>query len=242
MAAYKSNVNKVHEQLWDGSPLNGRRLLIHFEQGLGDTQEFARYLPLGHEKAGDGKISTLCEPELFRILETLEGVDEFYQMRSDATITYDVQIPLMSMPQRFGATLETIPNSTPYVKVPSGTKAKIRRRQDTKLNFAFVCAGWSTHSDDRFWSCAVNWFATLFDMPGVDFYSIQWGPRAGGLEPHLTKPNVCSMTDKLSDFAETAAIVGQVDLSIAIDTAVAYLAGVLGKPVWTILPFGGEWR
>ncbi|MDD9918747.1 MAG: tetratricopeptide repeat protein [Rhodospirillaceae bacterium] len=242
MAAYKSNVNKVHERLWDGGPLNGRRLLIHVEQGFGDTLEFARYVPLVREKAGDGKISMLCEPELSRILETLEGVDAFYQMGSDATITYDVQIPLMSLPHRFGTTLETIPNSTPYVKVPSGTKAKIRRRKDTKLNVAFVWAGRPTHSDDRFRSCAVNWFATLFDVPGVDFYSIQWGPRAGELEPHLTKPNVFSMTDKLTDFAETAAIIDQVDLVIAIDTAVAHLAGALGKPVWTILPFGGEWR
>ena len=242
MAAYKPNVNNVHERLWDGGPLNGRRLLIHVEQGFGDTMEFARYVPLVRDKAGDGKIFMLCEPELFRILETLEGVDEFYQMRSDATITYDVHIPLMSLPHRFGTTLETIPNKTPYVKVPAGTKAKVRRRKDAKLSVAFVWAGRPTHSDDRFRSCSVQWFSTLFDVPGVDFYSIQWGPRAVELDPYLKNENVFSMTDKLTDFAETAAIIDQVDLVIAIDTAVAHLAGALGKPVWTILPFGGEWR
>lgn len=242
MAAYKTNVTNVHERLWDGSPLNGKRLLIHVEQGFGDTLEFARYVPLVRERAGEGKIMLLCEPELSRILETLEGVDEFYRLRSDATVTYDVQVPLMSLPHRFGTTLETIPNKTPYLKVPPGTKAKIRRRKEAKVNVAFVWAGRPTHSDDRFRSCPLSWFAALFDIPGVDFHSIQWGPRAAELDPHLKRPNVFSMTDKLTDFAETAAIIDQVDLVIAIDTAVAHLAGSLGKPVWTILPFGGEWR
>lgn len=242
MAAYKSNVKSVHDRLWDGGPLKGRRLLIHVEQGFGDTLEFVRYVSQVRERAGEGKIILLCEPELRRILETVEGVDEFYELGSNDTITYDVQLPLLSLPHRFGTTLETIPNKTPYLKVPTGTKAKIRRRKETKIAVAFVWAGRPTHSDDRFRSCAVNWFATLFDIPGVDFYSIQWGPRAAELESHLTRKNVTSMTDKLTDFAETAAIIDQVDLVIAIDTAVAHLAGALGKPVWTILPFGGEWR
>lgn len=242
MAAYKTNVNNVHERLWDGGPLDGKRLLIHVEQGFGDTLEFARYVPLVRERAGAGKIMFLCEPELARILETLEGVDEFYRLRSDTTVTYDLQVPLMSLPHRFGTTLETIPNKTPYLKVPPGTKAKIRRREEAKMNVAFVWAGRPTHSDDRFRSCPVSWFAALFDIPGIDFYSIQWGPRAAELAPYLEKPNVFSMTDQLTDFAETAAIIDQVDLVIAIDTAVAHMAGALGKPVWTILPFGGEWR
>jgi tetratricopeptide (TPR) repeat protein len=242
MAAYKSNVANVHERLWDGGDLKGRRLLVHVEQGFGDTLQFARYVPLLRERVGDGKIFMLCEPELFRILETLDGVDEFFQLRSDTTVTYDLQVPLLSLSHRFGTTLETVPNQTPYVRVPTGTKAKIRRRKGTKLRVAFVWAGRPTHSDDKFRSCTVNWFANLFDIPGIDFYGIQWGPRAAELEPHLKRRNVFSMTDKLTDFAETAAIIDQVDLVIAIDTAVAHLAGALGKPVWTILPFGGEWR
>lgn len=242
MAAYKPNVKNVHDLLWDGGPLKGRRLLIHVEQGFGDTLEFVRYVSLVRERAGEGKIFLLCEPELRRILETVEGVDEFYELGSDATITYDVQLPLLSLPHRFGTTLESIPNKTPYLKVPLGTKAKVRRRKETKIAVAFVWAGRPTHSDDRFRSCTVNWFAKLFDIPGVDFHSIQWGPRAAELEPHLKRQNVSSMTDKLTDFAETAAIIDQVDLIISIDSAVAHLAGALGKPVWTILPFGGEWR
>ena len=153
-----------------------------------------------------------------------------------------MQVPLLSLPHRFATTLETIPNTVPYIKVPPGTKARIRRRKGVRLTVAFVWAGRPTHSDDRFRSCPLNWFAALFDMPGIDFYSIQWGPRAGELTPYQSRLNVTDMTDKLTSFAETAAIIEQVDLVISIDTAVAHLAGALGKPVWTLLPFGGEWR
>jgi len=242
MSAYKSNVKNVHERLWDGKALQGRQLLVHVEQGFGDSLQFVRYLPLIRRHAGDGKIFLVCEPELFSLLATVEGVDEIYQLGSAASVTYDVQVPLLSLPHRFGTTLETIPHNIPYLKVPKGTKARIRRRKGSTLAVAFVWAGRPTHSDDRFRSCSLDWFATLFDIPGVDFYSIQWGPRAAELEPYRSRPNVTSMTDKLTSFAETAAIIEQVDLVISIDTAVAHLAGALGKPVWTLLPFGGEWR
>lgn len=116
MAAHKTNVINVHKRLWEGGSLKRRRLLIHAEQGFGDTLEFARYAPLARERAGGGKIFMLCEPELVRILETLEGVNEFFQHRTDATVTYDVQAPSMSLPHRFCTTLETIPNKTPYVR------------------------------------------------------------------------------------------------------------------------------
>ncbi|PPR21876.1 MAG: hypothetical protein CFH40_01488 [Alphaproteobacteria bacterium MarineAlpha10_Bin3] len=242
MSSYRTNVRDVHERLWDGGALDGRRLLVHVEQGFGDTLQFIRYVPLIQRLAGDGKIFLVCEPELFGLLETVEGVDEIYRLGSDTSVTYDVQVPLLSLPHRFATTLETIPNTVPYIKVPPGTKARIRRRKGVRLTVAFVWAGRPTHSDDRFRSCPLNWFAALFDMPGIDFYSIQWGPRAGELTPYQSRLNVTDMTDKLTSFAETAAIIEQVDLVISIDTAVAHLAGALGKPVWTLLPFGGEWR
>jgi len=224
MSSYRTNVRDVHERLWDGGALDGRRLLVHVEQGFGDTLQFIRYVPLIQRLAGDGKIFLVCEPELFGLLETVEGVDEIYRLGSDTSVTYDVQVPLLSLPHRFATTLETIPNTVPYIKVPPGTKARIRRRKGVRLTVAFVWAGRPTHSDDRFRSCPLNWFAALFDMPGIDFYSIQWGPRAGELTPYQSRLNVTDMTDKLTSFAETAAIIEQVDLVISIDIAVAHLA------------------
>jgi len=241
MAAYKSNVKNVHERLWDGGPLKGRRLLVHVEQGFGDTLMFIRYVPLLRERIGDGTILLVCEPELHRVLETLEGVDAVYPLGSDASVDFDVQIPLLSLPNRFGTTVETVPHETPYIRPPADAKVRIERREG-RLAVAFIWAGRPTHSDDRFRSCPLKWFAALFDLPGIDFYSIQWGPRSAEITPHLKRDNVFSMTDALTDFGETAAIIDQVDLVISIDSAVAHLAGALGKPVWTILPFGGEWR
>ncbi|MDA0663121.1 MAG: tetratricopeptide repeat protein [Proteobacteria bacterium] len=242
MAAYKTNVKNVRDRLWDGSPLNGRRLLVHVEQGFGDTLMFIRYVPLIRQRAGAGTIYLACEPELFRVLKTLEGVDEVFALGSEASVTFEVQVPLLSLPNRFGTTVETIPNKVPYLRPPPDARAGIKRRKGSKLAVAFVWAGRPTHSDDRFRSCPVNWFAALFDIPGIDFYSIQWGPRSAEMKPHLARDNVFSLSDQLTDFGETAAIIDQVDLVISIDSAVTHLAGALGKPVWTILPFGGEWR
>ncbi|MEX2616397.1 MAG: tetratricopeptide repeat protein [Alphaproteobacteria bacterium] len=242
MAAYKTNVKNVRDRLWDGSPLNGRRLLVHVEQGFGDTLMFIRYVPLLRRFAGEGKIYLACEPELFRVLKTVEGVDEVYALGSEASVTFEVQVPLLSLPNRFGTTVETIPNRVPYLRPPPDAKTRIKRRKGGRLAVAFAWAGRPTHSDDRFRSCPLIWFAALFDIPGIDFYSIQWGPRSGELKPYLARGNVFSLSGQLTDFGETAAIIDQVDLVISIDSAVTHLAGALGKRVWTILPFGGEWR
>ena len=242
MSSYRTNVRDVHERLWDGGALDGRRLLVHVEQGFGDTLQFIRYVPLNQRLAGDGKIFLVCEPELFGLLETVEGVDQIYRLGSDTSVTYDVQVPLLSLPHRFATTLETIPNTVPYIKVPPGTKARIRRRKGVRLTVAFVWAGRPTHSDDRFRSCPLNWFAALFDMPGIDFYSIQWGPRAGELTPYQSRLNVTDMTDKLTSFAETAAIIGTGRSGHQHRYRGGASCRALGKPVWTLLPFGGEWR
>jgi tetratricopeptide (TPR) repeat protein len=242
MSTYKTNVNNVRERLWDGSPLKGRRLLVHVEQGFGDTLQFVRYLPLLRRREPGETIFLVCEPELLPVLNQVEGYDEIFALRSDNKVEYDVQIPLLSLPNRFGTSLETIPNETPYLAAPKEAKAKLKRGRGTKLAVGIVWAGRPTHSDDRFRSCPIRWFSTLFDIPGVEFFSLQWGPRAGEIEPYLDNKNVTSLSDSLTDFGETAAFIEQLDLVIAIDTAVAHLAGALGKPVWTLLAYGGEWR
>jgi tetratricopeptide (TPR) repeat protein len=242
MSTYKTNVSNVKERLWDGSPLNGRRLLVHVEQGFGDTLQFIRYLPLLRQREPAETIKLICEPELIPVLRQVEGYDEIFSLRSDISVEYDVQIPILSLPKRFGTTLETIPNETPYVAPPKDAKARLKRAKGTKLAVGIVWAGRPTHSDDRFRSCPIEWFSNLFNVPGVEFFSLQWGPRAGEISPYLDRKNVTSLSDSLTDFGETAAFIDQLDLVIAIDTAVAHLAGALGKPVWTLLAFGGEWR
>jgi tetratricopeptide (TPR) repeat protein len=244
MAAFKPNVPNIQERLWDGSPLNGRDLLVHVEQGFGDTIQFIRYLPkIAKENRGTGGlIKLLCEPELYRIIQSVEGYDEIYQLNSGDQVTFDVQVPLLSLPARTGTTLETIPNETPYLKAPETKHDPIRRPEGTKLAVGIVWAGRPTHSDDRYRSIPFGWFSSLVDVPGVHFYSIQWGGRSQEAKGLAEQGRLTDLSDRLTDFGETAAIIDQLDLVIACDTSVAHLAGALGKPVWVLMAYGGEWR
>lgn len=244
MAAFKPNVPNIQERLWDGRALNGRDLLVHVEQGFGDTIQFIRYLPkIAAERRGSGgKIKLLCEPELYRVIQSVGGYDEIYQLNSGDQVTFDAQIPVLSLPARFGTTLETVPNEVPYLKAPESKHGAIPRPEGTKFAVGIVWAGRPTHSDDRYRSIPFGWFSTLVDVPGVHFYSIQWGGRAQEARGLAEQGRLTDLNDRLTDFGETAAIIDQLDLVIACDTSVAHLAGALGKQVWVLLAYGGEWR
>ena len=140
------------------------------------------------------------------------------------------------------AALDTIPAQVPYIGLPAGAGVRIERRAGCKLTVAFAWAGRPTHSDDRMRSCPVERFDVLFDVPGVQFVSIQHGPRAADIEPWLARQNVASMSGRLTDLAATLSVIDQADLVIAVDTSVVHLAGAYGKRVWTLLAFGAEWR
>lgn len=246
MSAFKPNVPNIRERLWDGSSLNGRTLLVHVEQGFGDTVQFARYIPMLRQKLGTGgKIVFLCEPELHRQMTTLEGVDELHHLReTDMQIVYDVQVPLLSLPHRFRTTLETIPNAVPYLKVPDQAvrSERLPRSDGAVVKAAIAWTGRPTHSDNLYRSLPLKNLARLFDIDGVDFHSIQVGNGVSDFQAYLDRPNVFDHSHEIKDFADTAAILSEVDVLISVDTAVVHLAGALGKDVWTMLPYGGEWR
>lgn len=246
MTAFKPNVPNVRERLWDGSPLNGRRLLVHVEQGFGDTIQFCRYLPMLQEKLGrGGKVIFLCEPELYRLMQTLPGVDELYHIRQkDVQIVYDVQVPLLSLPHRFGTTVETVPKNVPYLGVPQADaqRVSVPSSGNALVKAGFVWTGRPTHSDNLYRSIPLAQFAELFDIEGVDFHSLQVGSGVSDLKAYAELGNVFDHSARLKDFADTAALLSQLDVLITVDTAVCHLAGALGKDVWTMVPFGGEWR
>lgn len=247
MTAFKPNVPNIRERLWDGSPLNGRRLLVHVEQGFGDTIQFCRYLPLLQERLGSGgTVIFLCEPELYRLMKTLPGVDELYHIRQkDVQIVYDVQVPLLSLPHRFGTTLESVPRNIPYLGVPEGAGSSdpLPASGRALVQAGFVWTGRPTHSDNLYRSIPLDQFADLFDIDGVDFHSLQIGNGVADLRASYSdRDNVFDLSGRVKDFADTAAILSRLDVLITVDTAVCHLAGSLGKDVWTMLPFGGEWR
>ncbi|MBP5856702.1 tetratricopeptide repeat protein [Marivibrio halodurans] len=246
MPSFKANVPDVTKALWDGRPLSGKRLLVHVEQGFGDTIQFCRYLPLLRERAGAGaEITFLCETALYPLMVEKArdaGIDRVVHLgERDVSIGYDAQLPLLSAPHRMGTRVETIPAECPYLRVPGGRAAPVERTPGRPA-VAVVWAGRPNHSDDRYRSVPFDLFSRLFAVEGADFHSVQLGARAADL---ARLPGARAVTDHagdIGDFADTAAILDACDLTIAVDTAVAHLAGALGRPVWTLIPHGGEWR
>lgn len=246
MPSFKANVPDVTKALWDGRPLPGKRLLVHVEQGFGDTIQFCRYLPLLRERAGaKAEITFLCETALHPLMVEKArdaGIDRVVHLgEREVSIGYDAQLPLLSAPHRMGTRVETIPADCPYLRVPGDRTAPVERTPGRSA-VAVVWAGRPNHSDDRYRSVPFDLFARLFAVEGVDFHSVQLGPRAADLARLPGARAVTDHADDIRDFADTAAILDACDLTIAVDTAVAHLAGALGRPVWTLIPHGGEWR
>lgn len=224
---------------WDGSNLNGRTILIHGEQGFGDAIQFIRYVPLIQQRGG--RVIVGCRAPLLRLFSTLSGIDRL--VASGGFIPeFDVYAPLMSLPYLLGTTLETIPAQIPYLRAPqSKILLKTPLRTHRKVGMA-----WAVGNKDRSLlskrSCELSHFLPLLGTPGIAFYSLQKGPRVAELE-QLDDPRlVQDLNTHLRNFADTAAVIKQLDLVITVDTAVAHLAGALGKPVWVLLPFAPDWR
>ena len=231
------------EPLWDGRPLGGRTILLHAEQGLGDTIQFVRYAPLVAERGG--RVLLACQPSLKRLLSRLDGV-EAVLTGGDRLPTFDVQAPLMSLPYLLGTTVETIPAQIPYLGIDHELAARwAERLRDTPgLKVGLVWAGNPTNPHDRRRSMALANLAPLaaFAEQDVSLISLQKGPA--GAEA-ATPPDGLRLIDlgpELTDLADTAALVAQLDLVISVDTAVAHLAGALGRPVWLLVSHVHDWR
>jgi|GEM_PF-384380 len=247
MSAFKPNVPNIRERLWDGSDLNGRTLLVHVEQGFGDTIQFCRYLPLIRQlKMGSGgRITFLCEPEVHRLMKTLPGIDALHHLReANLEIVYDVQVPVLSLPHRFGTTVETVPRTIPYLGVPEEAQKApgLPTSEKAVVRAGIVWTGRPTHSDNLYRSIPLEELAGLFDIEGVDFHSLQVGNGVAEFQAFTERDNVFDHSKNIKDFADTAAILAELDVLVTVDTAVCHLAGAMGKDVWTMVPYGGEWR
>lgn len=226
---------------WDGSQLAGKTLLIHMEQGRGDMLQFIRYAPLS--VARGAKVIVCAVPELVTLLATATGVSQSVN-RDEPLPDFDVHVPALTLPLVFGTTPHTIPNIVPYLK-PDADKVNKWHRQlssNRKLRVGLAWQGTSSHDDDRNRSCPLNDFQILNDVDGITFYSLQIGHGSEQLEGVSETLTITDFTGELRDFSDTAAFIHNLDLVISVDTAVAHLAGALGKPVWTLLPFVPDWR
>jgi Flp pilus assembly protein TadD len=215
--------------IWDGGDPNGRVILVHAEQGLGDTIQFARYLSL--IARGGGTPVLACEPSLIPLLTTIAGATVV--SKSDPLPRFDAWLDQMSLPHIFGTTLATIPAPEGYLTVDASLVAAHRATLPPARRIGLVWAGNPMHRNDRRRTPPAEVFAPLQALPDCHFVS---------LVPRSALPGVALPDRPLTDYAETAALIAALDLIITVDTSVAHVAGAIGRPAWVLLPYAPDWR
>ncbi len=216
---------------WDGSDPLGRVVLVHAEQGLGDTMQFARYLPLIAAQGGQPVLA--CEPTLIPLLAELPNIRV---VPKDAPLPpFDCWIDQMSLPRVFGTRLDSIPTPQGYLHPDPARVAAWQAELPRARNVGLAWAGNPAHSNDRRRSLPASLLAQILALPGVNFVNLQVGARAGEI-------GLPDLSPRLTNFAETAALVAALDLIVSVDTAVVHVAGALGKPAWLMLPYAPDWR
>ncbi len=230
-ARYRVDFPDLPGPMWDGTGGCDRTILVRAEQGFGDVIQFARYLPL-IQQAGARPV-LMCAPQLQRLLESMPGVRTVSS--AGPLPAYDAWIDQISLPRLFATTLETIPAAAGYLLAdPARAQAwQARLPQGRKVGVAL--AGNPNHAADRRRSLPLDVALSLPDVAGLSFVNLQHGPTAGRLP-------LTDLTPWMTDFAETAALIDNLDLVVTVDTSVAHLAGAMGKPVWILLPHAPDWR
>jgi len=232
-------IRSFSQPRWNGEDLKGGTILLHSEQGVGDTIQFVRYASLV-EKRG-GRVLVECPRSVKRLVETHSSVLEVVAL-GDQLPRFDIQIPLLSLPAVFQTTLHTVPNHVPYLQVPNAAEMEVGWSVSGRLRVGLVWAGNPRLETDLIRSITLDRFSPLWDLPNVEYYSLQVGPASRQLCLTDCRQQVNDLAPQLTDFALTASAIEQLDLIISVDTAVAHLAGALGKVVWLLLPFAPEWR
>ncbi|MFD2184207.1 tetratricopeptide repeat protein [Rhodoplanes azumiensis] len=245
---------------WAGEPVEGRSMLLHPEQGAGDVIQFVRYAPL--LAARGARVICAVTAPLKPLIDSLAGPSiQVTVWDRTAPPAHDLHCPYLSLPAGFGTTLDTIPASVPYLAAAPARIAAMADRiaaavaaagtvpgagsgapaDVPRLRVGLVWAGNPAFANDRHRSIPLTTLAPLLGLPDIDFISLQKDLREGD-EAFLQHHGVARLGPDLADFAATAAAVQNLDLVITVDTAVAHLAGALGRPVWILLPFSPDWR
>ena len=238
------HVRRFHVPRWTGEQdIAGRRLLLHFEQGFGDTVQFLRYVrPL----AAAGAKIILTVPQALRRLAQASFPAAAVFSGEEVLPPFDFHCPLLSLPLACGTTLETIPAADPpYLRPPAESlaawKDRLGRRKKA-IRIGLVWSGNPAHKYDGSRSLDVGLMRPLLELPGTEFYGLQKDVRESDARQLESLPKLKMIGDQFSDFGDTAAAISLLDLVISVDTSVAHLAGALGTPVWIILPHAADWR
>jgi tetratricopeptide (TPR) repeat protein len=234
------NQRRFPQPQWEGEPLEGARILLYAEQGFGDAMQFVRYVPLVTARGGQVLLEVL--PRLRRLLSRTEGAWQVITC-GETPPEFSYQCPLLSLPLAFGTELSTIPAKVPYIYPdPAQVDTWRQRLQKDGLRVGLAWAGSPKHSRDSWRSIPLAQLAPLLNIPGTTFCSLQMGPGAEQVKQMGPNARLIDLQDEQEDFADTAAIVANLDLVISVDTSVAHLAGAMGKPLWVILSNAPDWR
>ena len=224
---------------WTGDDLKGRTLLVYNEQGLGDTLQFVRYLRV---LADRGARVVFAEPaELKSLIGDLAGACRVLDTTQPLP-PFDVHAALLSLPRLCGTRLENIPASVPYLPLPPLERFPLPPAAPGRLRVGLVWAGGTRHPKDKLRSIPLQDFLPLLQTADCDFFSLQAGPRAADLAALPAGVSVTDIGSRVRDFADTAAVMRQLDLVISVDTAALHLAGALARPAWALLPYAPDWR
>jgi hypothetical protein len=215
------------QNIWDGSSVAGKRVLVRCYHGLGDTIQFIRYAALLKEVAA--KVIVWAQPSLIPLLRTVQGIDELLPLHDGVPdVEYDVDVELGELPHLFRTTLTNIPAEVPYIFVEPAT---LRGYERFRVGLIWESGDWNTSRSVPF-----SEIQRLAQLPGIDWHILQRDAQRAGWDGKL---GVISGGDNPLDDAR---VMRALDLVISVDTMTAHLAGALGQRTWTLLPFDADWR
>ena len=230
---------------WNGSPVEGRTVLLLCEQGLGDSIQFIRYAPLLARRGAD--VIVECQSKLRPLLAGVAGVKKVIA-RGEPLPEFDLHARLLTLPCIFGSTPDDLPNQVPYLSVEEERVERLREEFASAEGFkvGIVWQGSTAHKGDRFRSVPLEKFRALAEVEGVRLVSLQKGFGSEQIEKHRDELNLLEWSDPTDTTAdallETAAAMKCLDLVVTVDTSIAHLAGALAVPVWVMLPLANDWR
>jgi hypothetical protein len=215
------HLEREYQWIWNGTPLHGQRVLIRCYHGLGDTIQFARFFPIVNAIARE--CTVWVQPSLIPLLQTMRGIGRLLPLHDGTPeVEYDVDVESMELTHVFRTTVDTIPNDVPYLHVDRASHVPKRA-----VGVVWRAGDWGPHR-----SIPIDTLARLFDLPNVTFVSLQRGDS----DPRLIT------IDGIDEPLSTARVMRALDLVITVDTMTAHLAGALGVPVFTLLPYDHDWR
>lgn len=224
---------------WHGEPEKDKTLVIHAEQGLGDSLQFCRYVPA--LKSRVGRLIFEVQPQLTDLLRTsplFDGVE--IRVRNHETVEADIQMPLLSAPNLLPLGESVLPGLEPYLMPPPNGPRIGDSGTGPRIGIAW--AGKPSHKNDANRSAGLRAFTALFDLLDARFYSLQVGPAQAEIRDLALGAVIHDLSPAIRSFADTASLLQDLDMVVTVDTSVAHLAGAMGIPVWVMLPFAPDWR